>query len=458
MVYANIRLRQFGKPVAFILEAGVKRSIASAVVLASVVVLTASACSSSGKSGGGGNTGATTDGKGKTITVWLMTDAQKGWPGVVNQANARFEKATRAKVKVEWQQWSNYTTKLDSTFAGSTAIPDVVELGNTQTASYIAAGAFSTLKKRDFANSTTWLKGLEESGTSPDGALQAVPYYAGSRVVIYRKDLWTKAGVTAVPQTLDELYADLDKVKAANASDPSFSAFYMPGKYWYAAMSFVYGAGGQIATHDGGKWTGALESPAAQQGLAAWQKLASTYSVGGATKDEADQDNIMAQGHVAAILGNGWEVGSVTDPKTGNPKLAPALSTFPMPGATAGNYTPSFLGGSDLAVPEKASHKGLGAEWIKVFTDTVSQTQLAKFAIPNTTALLTVYEQQAQANQSTGEAAKSTWFVPNTPNWANVESGNVLQDMLESIATGKSSIAAAAKSADAKITKILNAG
>jgi N,N'-diacetylchitobiose transport system substrate-binding protein len=439
----------------------VKRSIASVVVIASTVALTASACSSSSKSGadGGGKSAISTDGKGKTITVWLQSDAQKGWPAVVNQANQRFEKATGAKVKIQWQQWSNYTTKLDSTFAGSTAIPDVVELGNTQTSSYIAAGAFAdlTAAKSDFENSATWLQGLTESGTSPDGKLQAVPYYAGSRVVIYRKGIWTKAGVTSVPTTLDELYADLDKVKAANSSDPAFSAFYMPGKNWYAAMSFVYGAGGKIATLNGNKWQGGLESSEAQAGLANWQKLASTYSKGGATKDEADQDNIMSQGHVAAILGNGWEVGAVTDPKTGNPKLAPDLSTFPMPGTSAGKYTPSFLGGSDLAVPAKASNKGLGAEWIKIYTDTTSQTMLAKYAIPNTTSLLSVYESQAQANQSTGEAAKSTWFVPNTPNWANVESGNVLQNALESIATGKSSIADAAKTADKQIEQILNA-
>ena len=433
------------------------RSIASAVVLAATVAVTATACSSSSKSSGGGS-GATTDGKGKTVTVWLQSDAQKGWPAVVDQANSRFEQQTGAKVKVEWQQWSNYTTKLDSTFAGTTAIPDVVELGNTQTASYIAGGAFSSLRKSDFQNSSTWLKGLEESGTSPSGTLEAVPYYAGSRVVIYRKDVWTAAGVTTVPTTLDELYSDLDKIKAANSKDAAFSAFYMPGKNWYAAMSFVYGANGAIATNSGGKWSGALESSQAQQGLQNWAKIATTYSVGGATKDEADQDNIMAQGHVAAILGNGWEVGAVTDPKTGNPKLAADLSTFPMPGTAAGQYTPSFLGGSDLAVPQKASNKGLGAEWIKIFTDTTSQTALAKFAIPNTTSLLSVYEQQAQANQSTGEAAKSTWFVPNTPNWANVESGNVLQNMLESIATNKSSIADAAKSADTQIASILNAG
>src|SRR4051812_46713921 len=426
------------------------------------MALALSACSSSSKSSSStakGGSVLSNDGKGKTVTVWLQSDAQKGWPAVVDQANQRFEKATGAKVKMQWQQWSNYTTKLDSTFAGSTAIPDVVELGNTQTASYIAAGAFADLTsaKKQFENSATWLKGLAESGTSPDGKLQAVPYYAGSRVVIYRKDIWTKAGITTTPTTLDELYADLDKVKAANSGDSAFSSFYMPGKYWYAAMSFVYGAGGTIATHNDGKWQGALESTQAQQGLAAWQKLATGYSNGGATKDEADQDNVMAQGHVSAIVGNGWELGAVTDPKTGSPALAPKLSTFPMPGTAAGKYTPSFLGGSDLAVPDKASNKGLGAEWIKIFTDTVSQTALAKFAIPNTTSLISVYQKQTQANQSTGEAAKSTWFVPNTPNWANVESGNILQNALESIATGKSSVADAAKSADAQINKILNA-
>ncbi len=437
------------------------RRLAGAVVLASAMTLAISACSS-GKSSSSASKAAgsvlSTDGKGKTVTVWLQSDAQKGWPDVVNQANQRFEQATGAKVNVQWQQWSNYTTKLDSTFAGSTAIPDVVELGNTQTASYIAGGAFADLSsaKGQFENSGTWLQGLADSGTSPDGKLEAIPYYAGSRVVIYRKDLFSKAGVTSTPTTLSELNADLDKVKAANASDKSFSAFYMPGKYWYAAMSFVYGAGGKIADQQNGKWTGELESSQAQQGLAEWQKL-TTYSVGGATKDESDQDAIMAQGHTGAILGNGWEVGSVTDPKTGKPALAPVLDTFPLPSDTAGQYTPSFLGGSDLAVPAKASNAGLGATWIKYFTDTTSQTALAKFAIPNTTSLLSVYEAAGAANKSTGEAAKNTWFVPNTPNWANVESANVLQNMLENIATGKSSIADATKAADTQIGTILNA-
>src|SRR5579875_2770206 len=163
------------------MEAGVKRSIAGAVAVTATLALTVSACSSPGNSSAKNNASPSTDGKGKTVTVWLQSDAKNGWPAVVNQANQRFEQATGAKVNIQWQQWSNYTTKLDSTFAGSTAIPDVVELGNTQTASYIAGGAFADLTKAkgQFDNSSSWLQGLTDSGTSPDGKLEAVPYYAG---------------------------------------------------------------------------------------------------------------------------------------------------------------------------------------------------------------------------------------------------------------------------------------
>ena len=77
------------------MEASVKRTVKSAVVVAAALGLATSACSSGSSSSGGG---ISTDGKGKTVTVWLMSDAQKGWPDVVNQANARFEKATGAKV------------------------------------------------------------------------------------------------------------------------------------------------------------------------------------------------------------------------------------------------------------------------------------------------------------------------------------------------------------------------
>jgi N,N'-diacetylchitobiose transport system substrate-binding protein len=89
----------------------VKRRIVAVTTLAAAVAVIASACSSSSPSGTQPSTSKaaagllSTSGAGKTISVWLQSDAQKGWPDVVNQANQRFEQATGAKVNVQWQQW-----------------------------------------------------------------------------------------------------------------------------------------------------------------------------------------------------------------------------------------------------------------------------------------------------------------------------------------------------------------
>ena len=68
-------------------------------------------------------------------------------------------------------------------------------MGNTEMTKYMAAGAFQDLSsdKASIPNSGTWLAGLAASGRY-GGKLYGVPYYAGSRVVTYRTDLFKKAG------------------------------------------------------------------------------------------------------------------------------------------------------------------------------------------------------------------------------------------------------------------------
>lgn len=418
-----------------------KHKIAAAAALAAAA-LTASACSSS--SGGGASTpqGAlSTQGAGKTVTVWLMNDAQKGWPDVVNAAKSAFEKETGATLKIEWQTWSNYGTKMDTALLSGNA-PDALELGNTQTAKYINAGSFVDLTsvKGKFDNSSSWLDSLAASGQSADGSkTYAVPYYAGARVLIYRKDLFAAAGIANAPTTIAELQTDLAAVQAKNAATPNFSALYLPGKNWYTAVSFgaaTFGVKGVVASASGGKFTGTLTDPKFVSGIQTWADLQKKYSVGGATVDESNQDALMAKGNIAAIIGAGWEAGSVVDPKAGNPALASDLAEIPVPGTAASSPTPAFLGGSDLAVPTHAANPGLGAEFLRIFTDTADQTALAKFAIPNNKALIAAYEAAGPANLATGEAAKGdTWFIPNSPNWSQADE-TALQTAFSAIATG----------------------
>jgi N,N'-diacetylchitobiose transport system substrate-binding protein len=433
----------------------VRHRIAIAAALAATL-FGAAACGGSDDSGANDTSTEALDGKGKTIKVWLMVDAQSSWKEVVEDANARFTAATGANVTVEYQQWANHLTKLDATLAGSD-VPDVVELGNTEMPKYVFSGAFAELDKSRFENSANWLQGL--SGPCElDGKTYCVPYYAGARVLIYRTDLFEAAGLKA-PTTYAELTASADALKAKNGSNKKFATFYMPGAYWYAAMSWVYAEGGQIAKKEGDKWSGTLSDPQAQAGLQKWADLVKGYSSGDVTKDENDQAQIFAQGESAMFYGNGWEVGAAQeqrkDPNDPNSALVATkvkgkVAAAPMPGI------PSFLGGSDIGVTAKSQNQALAAEWIKYFTDTKAQEALlAKAVLPNATNLLDKAA-TVKGNEATALAAKSSWFVPMAEKWADVEKAAVLQQMLRDIVTGKKTVADATTWADGEIEKTLN--
>src|SRR5436309_10994743 len=147
------------------------------VAIVSAIAVISAAC---------GSTSSAANDQTGTLTVWLMNGSAP--KAVVDGVNADFKaKYPNVTVNVEIQQWGDIGTKLDTAFAGSTP-PDVIELGNTLVAKYAAAGALEDIsgKKSSFANSSTWLQSLTDSCTV-SSKLYCVPYYAGSRAIIYRK-------------------------------------------------------------------------------------------------------------------------------------------------------------------------------------------------------------------------------------------------------------------------------
>ena len=397
-----------------------------------------------------------------SITVWLMVDAQQSWPEAVNAANATFKQQhPGVDVKVQYLGWGEHLTKFDASLAAGNA-PDVKELGNTETVKYMAAGALADLtsQKASFPNSRTWLQGLTDSVTF-NGKLYGVPYWAGARAVIYRVDYYKQAGVsTRAPQTLDEWVANTKKLMAKYGGNRNFSAFYFPGKYWYAAMGYVYDYGGRIARFRNNRWEGALNSPQAVAGLTKLNSIVQQFSRASRTTDEAHPYPSIpfAKGTVGSFLGNGWEWPYALDAKVGDPSLAGKIGAYPMPSHIKVRYMPTFLGGSDLVIPSTSSQKTLAADWIKAYTATAQMTTMAKNgAIPNTTVLAKINAGKPMLAPFTN-AAKYSYFVPAAKNWTNVESANVIQNMLVSIFTKRASIQAATTKASAQITQILNQG
>lgn len=405
----------------------------------------AAALSIAAATAAGTTLGATNKAAAKSITVWLQVDAQSGWPDIVAAANSQFEKDhPGVSVDVQYQTWPTHLQKFDATLAGGSS-PDVIEMGNTEMTKYMAAGAFQdiTSDKAKFENSKTWLAGLAASGVY-GGRIFGVPYYAGTRVVTYRTDLFKQAGI-GIPKSLAEYTADAKKLLAKNPKK-GFSPVYIAGKDWYVAMSFVFDHGGAIAQQVSGKWKGLLDSPKSIAGLTAYKNFFNAASRASKTTLENNPFpyTVYGQGLAASMLGPTWFTCCV------GKKYAGLSGQFVMPSHVKGQVMPSFLGGSDLAVPIGAD-KALAVDWIKDFTSTSAEKGLqAKGNVPNATNLLNLKKVNEQA-------ALRSWFVPQAKNWVNVENEQILRNMLAQLLTGSLTVKQAATAASDNVASILNA-
>jgi len=391
-------------------------------------------------------------GEGGALRLWLNGGDTPD--DFVKFAIGEFTKAhPDVKVTFERQQWTDIVEKLTTALSSSDS-PDVIELGNTQAQAFEAAGALEDLTAQKAAlGGDDLLQSLVEAGTY-NGKFYGVPYYAGARVVLYRKDLFEKSGI-AIPTTIDELMAAATKLKADNASTPNFSGMYLPGKNWFAALPFIWVNGGDIAVQDGGSWKGVLDSDQAVQGLTEYQKFVEQTS--GAPKDGDDSKDYLAfcNGEVGMMPAPGWKPGQIINKDDGCPAMEANIGAFAMPGLTTGTTSPAFLGGSNLAVSAKSKNPELANELLQILVSKDYQKQFAdQGTVPALKSLLGDIT-GSDAATAQAKAAQNSRFVPSSENWAAVEASNILPDMLVAISGGADVKAEAAK-ADTAIEAILN--
>lgn len=402
---------------------------------------------------GSSNTGqdvAKSSAKGQTVRLWLNgTDTPQP---VRDYAIAQFAKENPgSKLVIEEQVWDGLVDKLTTALSGNDS-PDVVEVGNTQAVAFTSAGAFEDLSAHKAAlGGSDLLNGFVDAGTY-NGKFYAVPYYAGSRLVFYRKDLFAKAGLT-VPTTLQQYVDDGAKLKATGGKN--FSGIYFPGQDWRNALPYIWAAGGDLAVESGGKWTGALSTPESVKGLEMVQQVMAKDS--GAAKDgnETDPQVPYCNNQIAMLSAPGWVKGSILAPQGGCPSAAKNLGVFALPGTTAGQTAPIFLGGSNIAISAKSAHKDLALSVVKILLSDGYQTKMAEAGlIPAKKSLVTKMGTDEVAT-ATAQAVANTKSTPAAPGWANVEADKIMEDLFVNIARG-GDVASLAKAADAKITAALN--
>ncbi len=388
-----------------------------------------------------------------TLKVWLMDGSQP--QTVIDAVNAKFKEAfPNVTVDVQIQQWAGIQDKLTTALNSSDSTPDVAEIGNSLTAKYADSGLLTDLSSEagNFGVDGM-LPGLKASGEL-DGSRYGIPYYGGVRIVVYKKSDFEKAGITALPTSLAELDAAAAKLQEDNSGNSRYSAFFFPGKFWYGAVPFVWDAGGEIAVQSGDQWTGTLDSAESKAGLTTLKNLVDKYSK--APKDglETLNQDAFRTGDVGMMIDSWWAPG-VLDAG----EFEGDIGVFALPGTEPGTTSPVFFGGSDLGIGARSTNKGLAVAWTKILTGVEIQTQLAREGgvIPNQEAAFVGHEGN-EFLQVADEASKNSRFTPVSPNWANVESSAVLQDMLVKIFTEQQSIDDATAAASAAITTTLNGG
>ncbi len=442
----------------------------SFIPIALVAMVGLTGCSSAGSSSAPTQAASTQAASSGTLTVWLMNGSLND--NTVVQLDTDFQMAHPGwKVNYQVQQWNGIVDKLTTALASNTP-PDVIEMGNTQAITFEAAGALMDLTSdrqalgggtSNSGDGQLFMDSLNSASVYQD-KLYAVPFYAGDRVLIYRKDLFQAAGIDPTTITSkDALIAAAKTLQQKNASVTDFSGFYVAGQNWYQLLQYIWDRGGTLATQDSsGKWTANLESPQSMQGI---QDYVDYYNAGSTGPKDNDEMNppeytLFSQGKVGMFVGNGWEIGSAVDPK-GVVTSADQVGVMAIPSATAGKTVPVFLGGSVLGIAAKSKNQAQALDWIKQLTSPDGQQMLisngwipslksAAANIPNT-------PENAILKIQAAEAAAGSGFTPNDPRWAGVEANNPIKAMMTKILTGQANIADAAKEADQKIDAVLNA-
>lgn len=189
------------------------RSLFAALTIPAVA-LTAAACSSSGTATDSGTAGG--GGAGTTLTYWasnqgtsLQDDQQVLAPQI-----AKFTKQTGIKVKVQVIPWTTLLTQITAATVSGKG-PDVLNIGNTWSASLQATGAFlpfTSSVMTQIGGSSRFLAGSLSATGAPGRPPAAVPLYSLAYGLYYNKAEFAAAGISGPPATWIQFVADAKKL------------------------------------------------------------------------------------------------------------------------------------------------------------------------------------------------------------------------------------------------------
>ncbi|MFE9600991.1 ABC transporter substrate-binding protein [Streptomyces hokutonensis] len=347
------------------------RSIRAAAVGAVTmsIALAATAC------GGGSSTGGGSNDSPKTLTYWASNQGASIAidKKVLQPELDKFKKQTGITVKLEVVPWSDLLNRiLTATTSGQG--PDVLNIGNTWSASLQATGAFLPWSTANFAK----IGGKDrfvDSALGSTGAAgkdpAAVPLYSMAYALYYNKQIFADAGIAQPPATWAELVADGKKIEAkgkqvlgaegANVSENIHHTFVFAKQH---GADFFTADGKADFTNDG-----VVTAVKQYVDLMAKDKV---IPVGNAEYAQNQSVSDFAKGKTAMLM---WQSASANLKSQGMSDSAYGIAPIPVQSGTPGTgaQVNSMVAGINLAVFKNTDNLDGSTKFVKFMTSDAEQ-------------------------------------------------------------------------------------
>jgi multiple sugar transport system substrate-binding protein len=360
-----------------------------ALIVAAAALIAATAACSSGPSS---STGSGTSGSGTTLTYWASDQGSSIADDytVLNPELAKFQKLTGIKVKLEVIGWPDLLNRiLAATTSGQG--PDVVNIGNTWSASLQASGALLPWTSQAFSSIggegqfvSSALGSTGEAGKPP----AAVPLYSVAYALYYNKALFQQAGIAGPPATWTELIADGQKLthggtyglalEGASTPENTHHAFVFAKQH---GCNFFDAAGNPTFT-----------LPGCVQGVQQFVNLMGAdkiVSPGDAEYDQNQSVSDFADGKAAMLM---WQAAGANLKNHGMSASQYGVAPIPVQSGSPGqgDNVDSMVAGINIGIFKNTKHLTAAEKFVKFMTSENEQTILNKTygSIPSVSSAL----------------------------------------------------------------------
>jgi multiple sugar transport system substrate-binding protein len=349
------------------------------VALVVAVAATVAACGGNdNKSSSSSSTTSAQSLKGQTITYWASNQAATIPQDytVLRREAAKFTQQTGVKVNVKVIGWADLFNNITAATTSGKG-PDVLNIGNTWSASLQATGAFLPFDGGTLGQIGGKDKFLSTSFSAtgmPGKDPTSVPLYGLSYGLFYNKALFQQAGIASPPKTWSEFVADAKKL----TKPPDQYGVTLEGGSISEGAHFAFILGQQLGHNlfdDSGKPQ--FDSPEEVKAVKAYVDLI------GDNKVVRPNDATYAQGPEASDLFAKGKTGMlISQNNTENnlkadkmPKSAYGIADVPvLDGATSPVMT--HVAGINVSIFQNTKHKDAALAFVKFLTSAPEQVQL----------------------------------------------------------------------------------